>query len=605
MSGAFRATAGAAGWQVSNPPVLSAAPLLASLEIFAAAGIEQLARQVAATHVPSCSRRSSRAAAATSRSSARRSAPARRQLSVRVRGGSDTRPRGVRGARARGRCRRLARARHHPHGAGAAVQQLRGRLARRRSPPPRESDRRCLSAVQLSAAAGVASPSSAPGPWERCWPSCWRSAAGAVQLLERRADPRGSAARARPLDQPRARRARPRGARARRRAGARAAAADPDARPQVHDLAGDGPLLPYGQRADEVIYSVSRERLNRVLIEAAAELPAIELQLRAAPWSTSIRPARRLHWRERPAAPYAQRRLGPLIGTDGAGSGAAPRRCSGATLLQVARGAARPRLQGAADSRAPGDGTLAARAARAARLAARRLHADRAAQPRRQLHGDAVPAARAAPASFASLGHAGGGARAFSRREFPDALALHAGLRTEFAAASAGPARHRARRWPWRAPGSAATRRCRARHRAVSWPGHECGIRGLRAARWAARTATPTSTRAAARFERRRRPDTDAIATDGARELQGDARQRCWRRTSRPARQLALDLERRFPRRFIPRYSMVMFHPEIPYAEALRRGAIQARMLEALLRRGASADAERAAQLVTERLRPA
>ena len=35
-------------------------------------------------------------------------------------------------------------------------------------------------------------------------------------------------------------------------------------------------------------------------------------------------------------------------------------------------------------------------------------------------------------------------------------------------------------------------------------------------------------------------------------------------------------LERRFPDRFIPRYSMVMFHPEIPYAEALRRGAIQA-----------------------------
>jgi kynurenine 3-monooxygenase len=47
-------------------------------------------------------------------------------------------------------------------------------------------------------------------------------------------------------------------------------------------------------------------------------------------------------------------------------------------------------------------------------------------------------------------------------------------------------------------------------------------------------------------------------------------------------RALALTLERRFPERFIPRYSMVMFHPEIPYAEALRRGAIQARLLEEL-----------------------
>ncbi len=40
---------------------------------------------------------------------------------------------------------------------------------------------------------------------------------------------------------------------------------------------------------------------------------------------------------------------------------------------------------------------------------------------------------------------------------------------------------------------------------------------------------------------------------------------------------LSLELERRFPQRFIPRYSMVMFHHEIPYrtrswiAEPFRR----------------------------------
>ena len=42
MSGAFELTPGAAGWQVSNPPVFSAAPLLAALEIFASAGIARL-----------------------------------------------------------------------------------------------------------------------------------------------------------------------------------------------------------------------------------------------------------------------------------------------------------------------------------------------------------------------------------------------------------------------------------------------------------------------------------------------------------------------------------------------------------------------------------
>jgi kynurenine 3-monooxygenase len=40
-------------------------------------------------------------------------------------------------------------------------------------------------------------------------------------------------------------------------------------------------------------------------------------------------------------------------------------------------------------------------------------------------------------------------------------------------------------------------------------------------------------------------------------------------------KQLSAVLEERHPDRFIPRYSMVSFHAEIPYAEAERRGAIQ------------------------------
>ena len=45
---------------------------------------------------------------------------------------------------------------------------------------------------------------------------------------------------------------------------------------------------------------------------------------------------------------------------------------------------------------------------------------------------------------------------------------------------------------------------------------------------------------------------------------------------------LAFALEQRLPGRFIPRYSMIMFHDEIPYATAKERGAVQQRLLDEL-----------------------
>ena len=47
-------------------------------------------------------------------------------------------------------------------------------------------------------------------------------------------------------------------------------------------------------------------------------------------------------------------------------------------------------------------------------------------------------------------------------------------------------------------------------------------------------------------------------------------------------KELAFELERRLPSRFIPRYSMVMFHAEIPYATAQQRGNIQTQILDEL-----------------------
>lgn len=70
---------------------------------------------------------------------------------------------------------------------------------------------------------------------------------------------------------------------------------------------------------------------------------------------------------------------------------------------------------------------------------------------------------------------------------------------------------------------------------------------------------------------------------------------------------LSFELEKRLPERFIPRYSMVMFHDEIPYAVAQERGAAQLRLLESLTADADSLqdiDIDAAAKLVTKKLPP-
>jgi kynurenine 3-monooxygenase len=61
---------------------------------------------------------------------------------------------------------------------------------------------------------------------------------------------------------------------------------------------------------------------------------------------------------------------------------------------------------------------------------------------------------------------------------------------------------------------------------------------------------------------------------------------------------LANALERRFPARFIPRYSMVMFHAEIPYGEALQRGATQEALLDLMIAQGLDAGSDAVAALL-------
>ena len=70
---------------------------------------------------------------------------------------------------------------------------------------------------------------------------------------------------------------------------------------------------------------------------------------------------------------------------------------------------------------------------------------------------------------------------------------------------------------------------------------------------------------------------------------------------------LAFELEQRLPDHFIPRYSMVMFHADIPYLTAQQRGEVQHALLEEFTRDAETLDdvnIDRAAQAAKRRLRP-
>jgi kynurenine 3-monooxygenase len=107
-------------------------------------------------------------------------------------------------------------------------------------------------------------------------------------------------------------------------------------------------------------------------------------------------------------------------------------------------------------------------------------------------------------------------------------------------------------------------------------------------------------------FERIRRPNAAAIA-QMAQENYIEMRDTVLDPKFRRTKSISLMLEERFPDRFVPRYSMVMFHSEISYDEALRRGATQAAILDELdARRTPSGeiDSQLAEELVTEPLVP-
>lgn len=364
----------------------------------------------------------------------------------------------------------------------------------------------------------------------------------------------------------------------------------------VHE--GDGPptRLPYGQQG-EFIHSVSRADLNRALIEAAADTPGVEL--RFGQQCLGVAPAYdTLLLRDVASGAAYGASLGPTIATDGAGS-AVRHSLAAAGLINVR------------EDRLDHDyKELTMPAAAAASLARDALHI----WPRGGFMLMALPntdgsftatlfLAREGPRSFAALPDRGAVQR-FFEQEFATALPLLPDYLDQYAANPQGLlGTVHCDRWH---DGGRVLLLGDAAHAIVPFHGQgmNCAFEDcIELAElldagddWAG---------AFAEFERRRRPQAEAIATmalENYIEMRDTVRDPVFQRH----KAWSLELERRHPDRFIPRYSMVMFHAEIPYAEALGRGAVQQQLL-ADIDHGGELDAAtlaRAAALIDARLPP-
>jgi kynurenine 3-monooxygenase len=341
----------------------------------------------------------------------------------------------------------------------------------------------------------------------------------------------------------------------------------------LHDVAGQQRFLAYGQRAREEIYSVSRAGLNTLLYKIAAERHGVEYRFEetcvdlghdGTPIIESRGNRRRLE-------------ADIVFAADGAGS-EVRRALAGSGAITAAEELLDHGYKELTIATAD-DGGFA--------LEPHALHI----WPRGGFMLIALPnphrtftatlfLPHTGETSFSSLGATD--VVAFFEREFRDALPLFKSLRQEYAAHPVG---HlgtvHCRPWsfgnkllligdaahaivPFHGQGmNAAFEDCVALDDLVE---RHCDDRGYD---WQS---------VFAEFEAERALNARAIATmalENYREMRDEVRDPKFQLRA----SLSFELERRFPGRFVPRYSMVMFHPEISYAEAQRRGAQQARIL--------------------------
>lgn len=366
----------------------------------------------------------------------------------------------------------------------------------------------------------------------------------------------------------------------------------------LHSVDGQTEFLPYGQRDHEVIYSVSREKLNSLLLTAAEDASDVEVTFDQKVTDIDF-DAKKLVAVDGSNGKVSNHNFELLIGADGAGSRV--RR----SLMAHTKGTSRSEFldHDYKELEIPAvDGKHA--------MEPEALHI----WPRGGYMLIALPnldgsftvtlfLPKTGEPSFESLNDAAA-VQKFFEQQFPDALSLMPALIEDF---QNNPAGRLGTVYcsPWHYQ-SHALILGDASHAIVPFHGQGMNA-GFEDCSELLRVLEKNDHDWAAslpEFEQLRKPNADAIATM-AIENYTTMRSSVADDKFQLKKEVGFELERRFPEVFIPRYSMVMFH-RVPYAEALQKGIQQQEILTELVdgkSRFDQIDFELAERLIQERLR--
>lgn len=345
----------------------------------------------------------------------------------------------------------------------------------------------------------------------------------------------------------------------------------------IHPLNGALELQPYGQRPHEVIYSVSRGELNRLMLQKAEETGAVQYFFNQTVQQVDLQKKEFTVFDSVTGSTH-QVSYDRLIGTDGSGS---------AVREAIAKETGGSQYVDWLDHDYKELNIPAEQTGRHA-IEKNALHI----WPRGGYMVIALPNLdgsftvtlflnKTGDPSFERL-KTGSDVQHFFNATFPDAAQLIPDLQAQFFSNPTGVlGTVRCSNWSF---GGHTFLMGDAAHGIVPFHGQgmNCGFEDCGEWNRILEKCSGDWSQAITKFEHVRKPNAHAIA-EMALENYITMRDSVLAPDFLLKKELGFELERRYPTRFIPRYSMVMFH-RIPYHEAWQRGKTQELILDRLLR---------------------